>query len=667
MTTLTVGPGEQFATLAGAVAASHDGDVVQVQAGTYTNDFATVNTRITIEGVGGMAQLVASVEPTNGKAILVANTDVTIDHVAFSGAAVADMNGAGIRYQGGTLTIANCDFHDNQEGILGAAAVAGTGVVTISDSDFADNGAGDGYSHNIYLGDIATLSIDQCYIHDASVGHEIKSRAETTIVTNSRIDDGPTGTASYSIDLPNGGNAVIQNDVIQQGPDSQNPVMIAYGEDGNLHADSALSVDGDTILNDLNAPSVAALWNAAPTVTASVTDDSFYGLPAAKIANGPAAVSGSVMLAVEPALDTSSAFAPPTPIAPATTLGSGPDMLTLAVAEDAWQGDAQFTVSIDGVQIGGTQIAAAAHGAGQAQMLDILGSFAGGHIVAVDFLNDAWGGTSATDRNLFVDSAAIDGTAIAGANLDLFVSGSQGFGFTAAASPPLQNPVGLDTIDLQVSEDAWLGDAQFTIAIDGTTIGGVRTATALHDTGAAQDVSISGSWGAGPHTVGVTFINDAWGGTSTTDRNLYIDAVRYDGAASSSAPAVLLANGTALFGVAGGAAAATALTVSMSEDAWNGDAQYAIAVDGVAAATGTVTALNGLGQTQTVSVPAALSVGTHDIAVSFLNDAWGGTAATDRNLYVTGIQLGGAAAPGSSAALFTTGVAHLHVYVPAPA
>jgi len=28
----------------------------------------------------------------------------------------------------------------------------------------------------------------------------------------------------------------------------------------------------------------------------------------------------------------------------------------------------------------------------------------------------------------------------------------------------------------------------------------------------------------------------------------------------------------------------------------------------------------------------AMAAGTHDVAVSFLNDAWGGTAATDRNL-----------------------------------
>ena len=55
MTILSVGEGQTYGTIAGAVAVSHDGDVIQVQAGNYVNDFATVNTKITIEGVGGMA------------------------------------------------------------------------------------------------------------------------------------------------------------------------------------------------------------------------------------------------------------------------------------------------------------------------------------------------------------------------------------------------------------------------------------------------------------------------------------------------------------------------------------------------------------------------------------------------------------------------------------
>ena len=59
MATLNVGAGQAYATLSAAVSASHDGDTIAVQAGTYVNDFATVDTKLSIVGVGGMANFVA--------------------------------------------------------------------------------------------------------------------------------------------------------------------------------------------------------------------------------------------------------------------------------------------------------------------------------------------------------------------------------------------------------------------------------------------------------------------------------------------------------------------------------------------------------------------------------------------------------------------------------
>ena len=53
---------------------------------------------------------------------------------------------------------------------------------------------------------IASFSITNSYIHDAVVGHEVKSRAANNIITGNRIFDN-NGSASYSIDMPNGGNA----------------------------------------------------------------------------------------------------------------------------------------------------------------------------------------------------------------------------------------------------------------------------------------------------------------------------------------------------------------------------------------------------------------------------------------------------------------------------
>lgn len=101
---------------------------------------------------------------------------------------------------------------------------------------------------------------------------------------------------------------------------------------------------------------------------------------------------------------------------------------------------------------------------------------------------------------------------------------------------------GPDTVSLRVSEDAWRGDARFTVAVDGKQIGGILTATASHALGHTQEVHVRGAFGPGAHTVRMTFLNDAWGGTAATDRNLYLDGLSYNGVDAKQA-AALLRNG----------------------------------------------------------------------------------------------------------------------------
>ncbi|WP_372623260.1 right-handed parallel beta-helix repeat-containing protein [Falsiroseomonas sp.] len=301
MATLNVGSGQQYATIAAAVAASRDGDVIAVQAGTYTNDFATISTDITIQAVGGVAKLVATVAPPNGKAIFVTRSDVTIQGLEFTGTKVPDGNGAGIRFEGGNLTILDSHFHHNENGILSGAYPDGT--ITIRNSEFGHNGAGDGRTHNLYIGAIGRLTIEDSYLHDAVVGHEVKSRAYETIIRNSRIQN-EDGNGSYEVDLPNGGRAVLTGNVIQQGPASQNPAIVHFGGEGTPYAGSSLEISGNTVINQLASPSQRLLLNQT-TYTATITDNAVFGLSSAQIASGPATVSGTTYLATAPALDTS--------------------------------------------------------------------------------------------------------------------------------------------------------------------------------------------------------------------------------------------------------------------------------------------------------------------------------------------------------------------------
>jgi hypothetical protein len=310
--TLMVGPQQQYTTIASAIAASQDGDTVAVQSGTYTNDFAEISTMITLTAVGGRVIMNATEDLPNEKGILITDTDVSITGFTFVGAhipASEGQNGAGIRYQGGNLSLTNCYIHNNQEGIL--ANPDPTGTITITNSEFAHNGdqsgGGAGYTHNIYIGAVALFDIEGSYVHNANVGHEIKSRALATIVNNTRIVDGPTGTASYSIDLPNGGAATISNDEVEQGPDSVNGIIISYGEEGNVPPGSSLQISNTMIENDLTAHAPIGVVNDT-SIVGTLTGVEVYGLTADQITTGSFGEDDYTMLPSEPQIAKSHPF-----------------------------------------------------------------------------------------------------------------------------------------------------------------------------------------------------------------------------------------------------------------------------------------------------------------------------------------------------------------------
>jgi hypothetical protein len=294
---LTVGPGKDFSTIAAAVAAAQNGDIIKVQAGTYINDYVSINKNITLQAVDGMVKMISTGLIPNGKAIVITNGNITINNFAFYGAQVTNRNGAGIRYERGNLVLNNCHFYHNENGLLSASDI--TGSIKINHSEFGYNGYGDGYTHNLYVGHIADLTIDRSYFHDANVGHEIKSRSLRTTLKNSRIFD-RNSTASYSINLPNGGEVGIQNNEIEQGPNSQNFVIISYGEEGNLNPGTNFVVSNNTIVNHkLESP--LAVRNST-TATAQIIENEFFGLTSNQVASGPNVQSGNRFLAIEPSL-----------------------------------------------------------------------------------------------------------------------------------------------------------------------------------------------------------------------------------------------------------------------------------------------------------------------------------------------------------------------------
>ncbi|SFB35077.1 Right handed beta helix region [Nocardioides alpinus] len=256
--TWRVGPDRALTTPSAAAAVARDGDTVLIDAGTYSGDVATwTQDDLTLRGDGGRAHLRADGQDAQGKAIwVIAGDRTTVDRIEFSGAAVPDRNGAGIRQEGTDLTVTRSWFHDNENGILTGADPDSD--VVVRRSRFFRNGAGDGYSHNLYAGSVRSLTVVGSWLSDADTGHELKSRAAATTIVGNRISDGD-GTASYSIDLPNGGRSLVAGNVIVQGPNSENPALVSYGAEGLTHPSRVLWVVNNTFVNRRTSGTFVAL------------------------------------------------------------------------------------------------------------------------------------------------------------------------------------------------------------------------------------------------------------------------------------------------------------------------------------------------------------------------------------------------------------------------
>jgi hypothetical protein len=249
--TIVVGPGGVPATFAEAVLRAEDGDTIAILPGDYKADIAVITQKkLTIRGVGARPVFTAfGTDVAEGKAIwVVRDGDVTIENVEFRGARAQDLNGAGIRFERGRLTVRRCVFVDNQNGIL--AANFEDAALTIDDSMFSDLPAQDGQNHLLYAGRIARLVVRGSRFHRGALGHLVKSRARETLLAYNLIQDGPAGNASYEVDLPNGGDALLVGNVIAKGLNRDNPVLIAYGAEGSKWPVNRLRLAHNTLVNE---------------------------------------------------------------------------------------------------------------------------------------------------------------------------------------------------------------------------------------------------------------------------------------------------------------------------------------------------------------------------------------------------------------------------------
>lgn len=261
--TIRVGAFGDVRTIAEAASIAHDGDIVEVEAGTYKRDVAVwLQSSLTVRAVGGRARLQADGAHAEGKAIWVLRDgDFTIEGFDFVGARVPDGNGAGIRFERGRLTIRDSRFFDNQMGLL-TGNDAGS-QLTVERCEFSGPVDGERWYHNLYVGRIGRLAVRNSWSHDARFGHLLKSRARENDIVGNRFVDGD-GSASYELEFPNGGIARVQDNLIEQSTHTSNPVIVSIGAEGYRWPVNALEMKRNTVVNRRNGSAVFVRVAAGP-------------------------------------------------------------------------------------------------------------------------------------------------------------------------------------------------------------------------------------------------------------------------------------------------------------------------------------------------------------------------------------------------------------------
>jgi hypothetical protein len=261
--TLAVGANAPYKAPSAAAAAAKDGDHVEIAPGTYFDCAIWHASNLVIEGTGPGVVITDKVCAGKGLFIIDGN-DVTVRNLTLQRARVADNNGAGIREEGRNLTVDGVKFLDNQDGILGNPQPDST--VIVRNSDFEHNGVcNPGCAHGMYLNALKLLRVEHSRFFATNEGHSIKSRTARTEVIDCDIEDGPDGTSSYLIDVPNGGAVVVRGNKLEKGPKSQNhTTAIAIGEEGVTQPTQEITIENNTLRND-GEYSTALVWNVTAT------------------------------------------------------------------------------------------------------------------------------------------------------------------------------------------------------------------------------------------------------------------------------------------------------------------------------------------------------------------------------------------------------------------
>lgn len=246
------GPAGAALPLADALRQAADGDVIELMPGRYTERLVINQRRLTLRGLrGGEAVQVLgdALKPMAEHALwTVRGGDVTLEEITFRGARASDGSGAALRQEGGKLTIRRCRFFDNEHGLVALNDPQAEVTVEASLFGMAPRVEG-GLHHLVSIGRIGKFSVSGTRFQQGFEGHLLKTRARENLITYNFIHDGQRGGASLEIDIAHGGLATVVGNVIGQGSESQNPVLLSYGSEDSAWTEHRLVLVHNTFIN----------------------------------------------------------------------------------------------------------------------------------------------------------------------------------------------------------------------------------------------------------------------------------------------------------------------------------------------------------------------------------------------------------------------------------
>lgn len=416
------------------------------------------------------------------------------------------------------------------------------------------------------LGNFVKSTADHAGVYIAQeTSYQTLGVSNVLVKGNHLVDTGGTSTGHGAITIYNAGGADVRGITVTGNvvDDSRKTAVVVNGSrvDGVKIADNGFDGGKVSAVFVMNGAKNVALsgnaWNDFPKFVET------YNEPSGNIAQSGNAVGvkpplppvGTVV--IDPTtgpVDPAPVPVPPPAPAPSP---SKADAIELLLSAQSFKGDPKFQLQVDGKDVGAVQTVTVQKGTGWQSFKFAADVADGGGKVSVKFLDDLYVAGQG-DRNLYLDKLLVNGKIVTDVDTTIGRNGTYDFAVPAAlaklpaaataapvppAAPAPPAPASsIDTIVVKAATQSWNGDAQFRLLADGKPVGAVQTVTT--DLGQGwQAFTFRTDLADATKTLGIEFLNDAWGGSGDKDRNLHVDAIMVNGVTETLASSALTRNG----------------------------------------------------------------------------------------------------------------------------